>query len=82
MDLNRMANSRCLQRRKNARCMIIFGGRMQRTILVALAAALFSAVAPARVAPVPTGFHTQRIATHGTTFNVRVGGKSPAFWTR
>jgi pimeloyl-ACP methyl ester carboxylesterase len=34
--------------------------------------------AAAQVEPFPAGFHTQRIATNGTTLYVRVGGKGPA----
>ncbi len=32
----------------------------------------------AQVVPFPAVFHTQRIATNGTTLHVRVGGKGPA----
>jgi pimeloyl-ACP methyl ester carboxylesterase len=59
-------------------CMIIFGGHMHCKILLALAAALFSAIAPARVVPFPAAFHTQQIAANGTTLYVRIGGKGPA----
>src|SRR5258706_337184 len=34
--------------------------------------------ASAQVRPFPAGFHTQRIATNGTTLYVRVGGTGPA----
>jgi pimeloyl-ACP methyl ester carboxylesterase len=34
--------------------------------------------AAAQVQPFPAGFHTQRIATNGTTLYVRVGGTGPA----
>ncbi|HEY2165054.1 MAG TPA: alpha/beta hydrolase [Gemmatimonadaceae bacterium] len=49
---------------------------------VALAVALLGAAssrrAGAQVQPYPASFHTQRIATNGTTLYVRVGGKGPA----
>jgi hypothetical protein len=32
----------------------------------------------AQVQPFPPGFHTQRIASNGTTLYVRVGGTGPA----
>jgi pimeloyl-ACP methyl ester carboxylesterase len=35
-------------------------------------------VASAQVEPFPAGFHTQRIATNGTTLYVRTGGTGPA----
>jgi pimeloyl-ACP methyl ester carboxylesterase len=31
-----------------------------------------------KVAPFPSGFHSQRIATNGTTLYARVGGTGPA----
>jgi hypothetical protein len=37
-------------------------------------AALGGQSAAAQVEPFPAGFHTQRIATNGTTLYVRVGG--------
>jgi pimeloyl-ACP methyl ester carboxylesterase len=37
-----------------------------------------SETAPAQFPQYPSSFHTQRIATNGTTLHVRVGGKGPA----
>jgi pimeloyl-ACP methyl ester carboxylesterase len=51
---------------------------MLRTLAAALAALFLAAPALAAVVPFPAGFHTQEIATNGTTIHVRVGGKGPA----
>ena len=48
-----------------------------RAALIAVTLAL-SAPAIAAVPPYPASFHTQEIATNGTTIHVRVGGKGPA----
>jgi len=47
---------------------------------LSIAAALFAVAQPAAAqAPsFPPGFHTQEIATNGTTLHVRIGGKGPA----
>jgi pimeloyl-ACP methyl ester carboxylesterase len=37
-----------------------------------------AATAQAKVEPFPAGFHTEEIATNGTTLHVRVGGQGPA----
>jgi pimeloyl-ACP methyl ester carboxylesterase len=57
---------------------------MRRRVLVATMlatcsiAGLGGQAASAQVRPFPAGFHTQRIATNGTTLYVRVGGAGPA----
>jgi pimeloyl-ACP methyl ester carboxylesterase len=57
---------------------------MRRRVLVATVlatcsiAGLGGQAASAQVRPFPAGFHTQRIATNGTTLYVRVGGTGPA----
>jgi pimeloyl-ACP methyl ester carboxylesterase len=57
---------------------------MRRRVLVATMlatcsiAGLGGQAAWAQVRPFPAGFHTQRIATNGTTLYVRVGGAGPA----
>ena len=57
---------------------------MRRRVLVATMlatcsiAGLGGQAASAQVRPFPAGFHTQRIATNGTTLYVRVGGRGPA----
>jgi len=48
-----------------------------RTALVAVSVA-FAVPAVAAVPPYPASFHTQEVATNGTTIHVRVGGKGPA----
>jgi pimeloyl-ACP methyl ester carboxylesterase len=50
---------------------------MLRAFLIGIG--LFAAVpAMAQVEPFPSAFHTQEIATNGTTIHVRVGGHGPA----
>lgn len=51
---------------------------MLRLIVLALSAMVFSLPASARVEPFPPAFHTEEIATNGTTLHVRVGGTGPA----
>src|ERR1700710_1100211 len=41
-------------------------------------AALFSTPSGAGITPFPASFHTQMVATNGTSLYVRVGGKGPA----
>ncbi|MBW8744073.1 MAG: alpha/beta hydrolase [Sphingomonas sp.] len=50
---------------------------MIRTLLIGLSM-LTAAPAMAQVQPSPPAFHTQEIATNGTTIHVRVGGHGPA----
>jgi len=50
---------------------------MLRAFLVSLSLAV-AAPAIAQVEPFPADFHTQEIATNGTTIHVRVGGHGPA----
>ncbi|WP_404711433.1 alpha/beta fold hydrolase [Sphingomonas sp. MMS24-J13] len=47
-------------------------------IFAAVAGALLAIPAAAQVEPYPASFHTQEIATNGTTLHVRIGGKGPA----
>jgi len=51
---------------------------MNRSILLAFVGLLLASPVLARVAPLPAGFHSQEIATNGTTLHVRVGGTGPA----
>ncbi len=51
---------------------------MIRFLLGAVLALAVAAPASAAVEPFPKSFHTQNIATNGTTLFVRVGGKGPA----
>jgi pimeloyl-ACP methyl ester carboxylesterase len=51
---------------------------MLRVTMVALAAALVSQPAVARVQPFPASFHTRDVATNGVKIHVRVGGAGPA----
>lgn len=52
---------------------------MFRPASAAVALAIVAAApAAAQIAPFPSSFHTQDIATNGTTLHVRVGGKGPA----
>jgi len=51
---------------------------MFRILAATFAALLLAAPAAAQVVPFAPGFHTQEIATNGTTIHVRVGGKGPA----
>jgi pimeloyl-ACP methyl ester carboxylesterase len=51
---------------------------MFRTLAAALGALLLATPVAAQVVPFAPGFHTQEIATNGTTIHVRVGGKGPA----
>lgn len=50
---------------------------MIRTLLIGLSM-LTAVPAMAQVQPFPPAFHTQEIATNGTTIHVRVGGHGPA----
>lgn len=47
-------------------------------VILSLALLLASSEAPAQDFVFPPGFHTQDIATNGTTLHVRIGGKGPA----
>jgi len=47
-------------------------------VLVGSVSVLLGRPAAAQVQPFPRSFHTQRIATNGTTLHVRVGGTGPA----
>jgi pimeloyl-ACP methyl ester carboxylesterase len=51
---------------------------MFRLVAAVLGALLMASSAAAQVEPFPASFHTQEIATNGTTIHVRVGGKGPA----
>jgi pimeloyl-ACP methyl ester carboxylesterase len=51
---------------------------MHRYLAAALLAILFTTAAIAAVKPFPAGFHTQMLATNGTSLYVRVGGRGPA----
>src|SRR5438552_1583145 len=51
---------------------------MLRYFATATLAFLLSAPVGARITPFPATFHTQMVATNGTTLYVRVGGKGPA----
>ncbi|MET0250764.1 MAG: alpha/beta hydrolase [Novosphingobium sp.] len=51
---------------------------MIRALIAAALMALSTPSAFAQVQPFPAGFHTQEVATNGTTLHVRVGGKGPA----
>jgi pimeloyl-ACP methyl ester carboxylesterase len=51
---------------------------MLRYFATATLAFLLSAPVGARITPFPAIFHTQMVATNGTTLYVRVGGKGPA----
>jgi len=51
---------------------------MLRVTMVALAAALVSQPAVARVQSFPASFHTQDVPTNGAKIHVRVGGAGPA----
>ena len=51
---------------------------MLRMFAAAVVGALLAVPAVAQVEPYPASFHTQEIATNGTTLHVRIGGKGPA----
>jgi pimeloyl-ACP methyl ester carboxylesterase len=51
---------------------------MFRILLATLGALFVASPAIAQVQPFPPGFHTQKIATNGTTIYTRVGGRGPA----
>ena len=51
---------------------------MFRILLAAFGALLLATSASAQVVPFGALFHTQEIATNGTTIHVRVGGRGPA----
>src|SRR5215471_13332522 len=51
---------------------------MYRYLLAAIGTTLLATSLAARVQPFPDGFHTQMVATNGTSLYVRVGGKGPA----
>jgi pimeloyl-ACP methyl ester carboxylesterase len=51
---------------------------MNRSILLAFVGLLLASPVLALVAHLPAGFHSQEIATNGTTLHVRVGGTGPA----
>src|ERR1700744_5697407 len=55
----------------------IGGMSMLRALLTGLAV-IAATPALAQVEPFPPAFHTQDIATNGTTIHVRVGGHGPA----
>src|SRR6266404_4833532 len=56
----------------------LLGVHMFRYVATILVAILLSAPLVAGITPFPASFHTQMVATNGTSLYVRVGGKGPA----